>query len=114
LIKKYNGGNLVVAIDVIREIKHAENEAFELIEKAKKEAEKIKLDAIEEGKRIISKAEEEAQAKVKMLISQSEELAKKEAEDIKSAEEKKIHEMVSVAKVKILSLKLEDVFNILE
>ena len=42
---------------------------------------------------------------------QGREEAKKEAEEIAAIEENKIYETVSVAKVKILSLKLEDVIE---
>ncbi len=101
----------MVAIDAIRKIKHVENEAVELIENAKKEAEIIKLNAIEEGKKIISEAESEAEMKVKELISKNEEEAKKEADELIELEEHKIYETISVAKVKILSLKLEDVME---
>ena len=100
------------AIEAIKKIKEAEKEAVEIVENAKKEVEKKKLEAMEEGKRIIEEAEKEALKKVEELIKRNEEVAKKEAEDIRESGDSEIYKMESIAKVKILSLKLEDVLDI--
>ena len=100
------------AIEAIKKIKEAEKEAIEIVENAKKEGERIKLDGMEEGKRIIEEAEKEALKRVEGLIQRSEEIAKKEAEDIRESGDREIYKIESIAKVKILSLRLEDVLDI--
>jgi len=102
----------VSAVEAVKRIKETEKEAVEIIENAKKEGERIKLDAIEEGKRIIEEAERDARKKVEELIRESEEMARKEAEDIIITGDSEIEQMESVAKIKLRSLKLEDVLDI--
>ena len=100
------------AVEAVKKIKETEKKAVEIIENAKKEGERIELDAMEEGRKIIEKSEEEAYKKVEMLIRESEEIARKRAENIVLTGESEIEMIESVAKIKLRSLKLEDVLDI--
>ncbi|MCS3901163.1 hypothetical protein [Methanococcus voltae] len=101
----------MIAIDTIKEIKHTENEAVNAINEANKKAEEIKSQAIIDGKKIISEVEAEADQSVLEMVAKAEAKAKEEADCIVANENKKIAEISSLAKVKILSIRLEDVMQ---